>query len=400
MNLGGRFDLTYCSNIHAGESWDQVFSNLATSLPRIRELLAFEGRFGIGLRLSGAAARDLEAPAALAGFRAFLGEGNYYVPTINGFPYGAFHGTRVKEKVYLPDWRSDERVDYTNRLARLLALLAADRGDSSASISTVPGAFRAELQSAADVRVMAVRMLQHAAYLKRLHTESGVRITLAIEPEPACYMETVDDTIRFFREYLFEPSLTAAVAREAAIELSPDDVARYVGICLDTCHMAVEFEDSRAAFERLREAGIGVYKVQLSSALRLAGTAADSPRALLGRFADDTYLHQVVTSGAMGLTRYDDLPDALDAADRNEGAPREEWRVHFHVPIFLAAMSGFDTTQSYLSTVLEELDRNGACRCLEVETYTWDVLPAEYRTTDVCTAIARELAWVRGVLQA
>ena len=400
MKLDGRFDLTYCSNIHAGESWDQVSSNLTSSLPRIREQLDFGGRFGIGLRLSAAAARDLEAPEALAGFRAFLADGDYYVPTINGFPYGAFHGTRVKERVYLPDWRSDERVDYTNRLARLLAILAADRGETEATISTVPGAFRSEVKSAVDVEAMAARMLNHAAYLKRLHAETGVRITLAIEPEPACYIETIDDAIGFFRDYLFNPQLTAAAGRDAGMTLSPDDVARYVGACLDTCHMAVEFEDPGTAFERLREAGVGVYKVQLSSALRLAGAAADAPRALLGRFADDTYLHQVVTSGDAGLTRYTDLPEALDAAERNATGAREEWRVHFHVPIFLEAMSGFDTTQGYLRSVLEDLDRTGACRCLEVETYTWDVLPAEYRTTDVCTAIARELRWVRGVLKA
>lgn len=401
MKLDGRFDLTYCSNIHAGESWQQVFAALSASLPRIRELLAFDGPFGIGLRLSAAAARDLEAPAALAGFREFLRAGNYYVPTINGFPYGAFHGTRVKERVYLPDWRSDERVDYTNRLARLLVRFAADCGETEASISTVPGAFRAELRSDADVDAIADRMLAHAAHLKRQHAETGVRIALAIEPEPACHMETVDDAIGFFRTHLFNRDRVAAAARDAKIDLTVEDVRRYVGVCLDTCHMAVEFEDAAGAFARLADAEIGVYKVQLSSALRLAGGAgADAPRALLGRFADDTYLHQVVTADASGLTRYTDLPEALDAADRSSTASAAEWRVHFHVPIFLAAMSGFDTTQPYLASVLDVLNRTSACRCLEVETYTWDVLPPEYRTTDVCTAIARELTWVRGVLRA
>jgi hypothetical protein len=401
MKLDGRFDLTYCSNIHAGESWNQVFGALSTSLPRIRQLLAFDGRFGIGLRLSAAAARDLEAPDALAAFRGFLGEGNYYVPTINGFPYGAFHGTRVKERVYLPDWRNDERVDYTNRLARLLAVLASDRAETSASISTVPGAFRAELRTDADLDAIAARMLAHAAYLKRLHADTGVKISLAIEPEPACHMETVDDAIGFFRSHLFNAAHVGAAARAAKIDMTAADVARYVGVCLDTCHMAVEFEDAADAFARLASAGISVNKVQLSSALRLTGgVGAAAPRALLGRFADDTYLHQVVTRDAAGLTRYTDLPEALDAADSSSAASSAEWRVHFHVPIFLAAMSGFDTTQPYLASVLEVLKRTTACRCLEVETYTWDVLPPEYRTTDVCTAIARELSWVRGVVTA
>jgi hypothetical protein len=162
--------------------------------------------------------------------------------------------------------------------------------------------------------------------------------------------------------------------------------------------MAVEFEEPRQAFESLSAAGISPFKVQLSSALRLAASADRSPRSLLERFADDTYLHQVVTAGPRGLTRYTDLPEALDAADRDGDAAREEWRVHFHVPVFLGAMSGFDTTQGYLAAVLRHLQETSACTCLEVETYTWDVLPEEYRTTDVCTAIARELTWVRSVL--
>ena len=399
MNIGGQFDLSYCSNIHAGETWDEVFCALSRSLPLIRESLKFTGPFGIGLRLSAAAARTLESAAAFDEFRSFLRDGDYYVPTINGFPFGAFHGTRIKERVYLPDWRSDERVEYTDRLARLLASMAIERNQTDASISTVPGAFRTEVRSAADSLAITARFLNQAAYLKRLHRETGVRITLAIEPEPACVIETVGETIAFFQTFLLSRDNVSAAARVTGIDLSPEDVLTYLGICLDTCHMAVEFEDIDEAFSRLSAAGIGINKVQLSSALRLQRDhGTPSPRTLLGRFADDTYLHQVVIADNAGLARYTDLPEALERAG-NDGV-RDEWRVHFHVPVFLSTMSGFDTTQSYLKGVLDVLKRTGAARCLEVETYTWDVLPPEYRTTDMCTAIARELAWVRGELQA
>ena len=395
----GRFDLTYCSNIHPGESWSQVAASLETSLPRIRALLALDGPFGIGLRLSASAARDLEQqPGALPSFREFLARGNHYVPTMNGFPYGAFHGTRVKERVYLPDWRSEERLDYANRLARLLALFAADRGQTHASVSTVPGAFRGHLTSEDDIACMAGRMLAHAAYLKRLRLDTGVTISLAIEPEPACHLETVDDALVFFREYLFRTERVESAARETGVELTVEDVARHVGVCLDACHMAVEFEDPNVAVERLTAAGVGIFKVQLSSALRVGASSERSPQSLLAPFAEDTYLHQVVTRGEGGLTRYTDLPDALGAGATSRSA--DEWRVHFHVPIFLASMSGFGTTQAYLASVLDVLRRTGACTCLEVETYTWDVLPPEYRNTDVCTAIARELAWVRTTVSA
>jgi sugar phosphate isomerase/epimerase len=397
MRLRDGLDLTYCSNIHAGESWPEVAEALSAVLPQVRRHLAFEGTFGIGLRLSAQAAQALDDPRTFDAFRAFLADGNYYVPTINGFPFGAFHGTRVKERVYLPDWRSDERIDYSNRLARLLARLTADRGERHANVSTVPGAFREHIAGAADVDAIAIGILRHACYLKRLEDESGVTIALALEPEPACHLETSDDAVAFFRERLFSSRLIAEAGRVEGVALGADDVVRHIGVCLDACHMAVEFEDPAAAVERVHAAGIRICKAQLSSALRLRRGTGASPQAMLGRFAEDTYLHQVVISEQAGLTRFTDLPQAL-AANPVDGDRDSEWRVHFHVPIFLEAMSGFETTQSFLAEMIRVLDRTGLCRCFEVETYTWDVLPPEYRTTDVATAIARELTWVRSTL--
>jgi hypothetical protein len=389
-----RFDLTYCSNIHPGERWEDVSRTLRDALPKVRARLGADGPFAIGLRLSAAAARTLDAPAAIDEFRVFLQEGDYYVPTINGFPYGAFHGTRVKERVYLPDWRSRDRVDYSNQLARILVGLQQGNADRL-SISTVPGAFRDEVKTAADVEAMTDNMLAHAAYLKQLREQTGVTVTLAIEAEPACFIETTAEAIAFFRDQLFSVRTIARHNARAAVSLTADDVAKHLGVCLDACHMAVEFEEIVPVIHDVREAGITIAKVQLSSALRVAeGTASASPERLLRPFADDTYLHQVVVRSDAGLARFTDLPDALGALAATIDAARE-WRVHFHVPIFLDSMSGFETTQSYLAGVLRALEEEEVSTCLEVETYTWDVLPPEYRTTDVCTAIARELAWVR-----
>jgi hypothetical protein len=398
MKVGDRFHLTYCSNIHPGETWSEVSAALASSLPRVREHLAFSGPFAIGLRLSAQAAESLEEPAALAAFRDFLRAGDYYVLTINGFPYGAFHGQRVKEQVYRPDWRDDARVEYANRLARLLAALLSDRPEIEGSVSTVPVAFRAHVAGEADVIAMATQMLRHAATLVSLRRETSVTITLAIEPEPACYIETIDDAIAFFRDRLFDAALVARVAHDAQVAMSVEDVRRHVGICFDACHMAVEFEDPGEALRRLRDAGIRVCKVQISSALRIDRGDEAAMRAL-APFAEGTYLHQVVERSAGGLTRYLDLPDALAAASTTT-VHSAEWRVHFHVPIFLSAMAAFDTTQPDLAAVLDALKRDPICPYLEVETYTWDVLPPEYRTSDVSTAIARELTWARAQLEA
>lgn len=396
MKLGDSH-LTYCSNIHAGERWDDVSAALAAALPAVRRHLSHQGPLAIGLRLSAAAASTLEDAGPLEAFRGFLADGDFYVPTINGFPYGAFHGTRVKERVYAPDWRDPARLDYSNRLARLLATLAQDAGLSTASVSTVPGAFRPLVESQSDVAAMAKNLLAHAVYLKRLRDRTGVTVTLAIEAEPACFIETTTEAVTFICEQLLNADALAAASADAGVALTEADVRRHVGVCLDACHMAVEFEDAAAALSLMHRAGISLGKVQLSAALQVhEGRTSGGPHALLTPFAEDTYLHQVVIDTPGGLQRHTDLPDALAA--RAPTAADGEWRVHFHVPIFLAEMSGFATTQPYLAQLLRLLQQQEIATCLEVETYTWDVLPPEYRTTDVCTAIARELTWARNQL--
>jgi hypothetical protein len=398
MKVRGRFDLTYCSNIHAGETWEQVSLALAGALPSVRRHLGAAGPFAIGLRLSDRASKELERPATLDAFKAFLREGDYYVPTINGFPFGAFHGERVKENVYLPDWRERARIEYSNRLASTLAALLSDRGLSDGSVSTVPGAFKGHLATEADVAAIAGSLLDHAAHLVQLHDRTGVTIVLAIEPEPACFIETTVEAIDFFTRYLFDDTFVGGWCRARARNLSVDQVRRHIGLCFDACHMAVGFEDQAASLAALDGAGIPVPKFQISSALRVRDARAGSPgRHALERFAEDTYLHQVVARTDRGLTRYVDLPEALAALEPDTATLQTpaEWRIHFHVPVFLSAMGALETTQPDLETLLDLVKARPAPACLEVETYTWDVLPAEHRTAEMTEAIARELAWTR-----
>lgn len=396
MNVGP-FHLTYCSNIHRGHSWPEVDAALRSALPQVRARLGATGPFAIGLRLSAAAAAVLHQEAALAQFQAFLDEGDFYVPTINGFPYGSFHGARVKEFVYRPDWREPARVEYTNQLADILAALLARRG-MSGSVSTVPGAFRTEVRGEDDVRAIVSNMLRHAVHLVGLRDRTGVTITLAIEPEPSCFVETTAELARFFEQRLLDADAIRAVAAETGVAFDADAVRRHIGACLDTCHMAVEFEDGAEALDLLRRAGMSIFKIQVSSALDLAASAPVALRAALAPFTEDTYLHQVVARADGSILRYPDLPDALAAVLTAPTTP-QDWRVHFHVPLFLPAMNGLGTTQSYVASVLNLLRRDPVCTMLEVETYTWDVLPAEYRNVDQCTAIARELAWTRAQLE-
>jgi hypothetical protein len=394
MKVRGGFDLTYCSNIHAGESWADVRDALASALPKVRRHLGAPGPLAIGLRLSARAAEELAQPAALAGFLTFMRDGDYYVPTINGFPFGAFHRSRVKENVYLPDWRDRRRLAYTNRLAGLLAALLKDRGLAEGSISTAPGAFKGHMHNDGDAAAIASSILEHASFLARLRDTTGVTIVLAIEPEPECFIETTAEAVDFFTRFLFNGEFLRS---QSPSSLTVEQVRRHVGVCFDACHMAVEFEDHAASLAALDQAAIRVPKFQISSALQVRDAAAGSAgRRALERFAEDTYLHQVVSRSERGLVRYVDLPEAL--ADASPG--RSEWRVHFHVPVLLRTLGDLETTQPDLEAVLDLVKTRTDAPCLEVETYTWDVLPAEYRTAELSEAIARELSWTRARLEA
>lgn len=390
--------LGYCSNIHAGEEWTSVRDTLGAVLPELRARMAWPGPLGVGLRLSAAAAAALLDPHVHEEFRAFLRHGRFYVFTINGFPYGAFHGTRVKERVYLPDWRDPLRLSYTNSLATLLTTLTDPDVIASPSVSTVPGGFRDHIRDDSDRAQVADGLVRHLAHLVHLRRSTGRLVTLAIEPEPACQMETTSEVVAVLRDWVLDPSRLRRVSAETGESLTGDDVRRHLGVCLDACHLAVAFEDPSEAVERIHSAGFRIFKVQVSSALQVEGAPSARMRTELARFADDTYLHQVVQRCAGRFERYTDLPEAL-AASSQAGGGACDWRVHFHVPIFLDSLGAFTTTQGELRKTIHAVRRAAACDQFEVETYTWDVLPQEWRTTDVVTSIARELTWARAVLE-
>ena len=211
-HLPGDVHLTYCTNIHAGESWDEVRDSLEAHLPRIKAQVSPDAPLGLGLRLSAIAARTLGAPAAFDELRTLLSRHDFYVFTINAFPYGPFHGTRVKEDVYQPDWLTHERLTYTDQTAEILAGLLPER--MIGSVSTVPGTFKAVAAKRPDAaRAMADMMARHAAALVKLQRRTGREIVLALEPEPCCFLETVEETLAFFSDHVHTDASAAIVAR-------------------------------------------------------------------------------------------------------------------------------------------------------------------------------------------
>jgi hypothetical protein len=351
--------------------------------------------------LSAKAAEQLDQPAALQRFKALLEELGLYVFTLNGFPYGQFHDQRVKEHVYEPDWRSEQRLNYSNRLARLLAQLLPP--GTTGSISTVPLGFRANLTTD-DEPALVHNLLRHVAHLHQLREQLGCTLALALEPEPHCRLETMQEAADFLDRGPFSAAAMLELARLTGLSPAQAEqaVRRHLGVCVDACHMAVEFEDPTGTVAMLRARNIPVHKLQISAGLRceLSGDARTDQAVLseLATFADQVYLHQVVERRGDALFRYLDLPEAFQSyQDMPDRSPRE-WRIHFHVPVFMGNLGRFSSTRVDLERLLAIQRDTPFTSHLEVETYTWQVLPDAVRPSSLTQALVHELDWTLGEL--
>lgn len=389
MQIGtdGFFHLTYCTNIHPGERWDEVFRNLDVYTRALKTRLSPDEPFGIGLRLSDLASREILEGDELPRFKDWLDANGMYVFTMNGFPYGGFHRQIVKDHVYAPDWRTQERVDYTVRLAHILAELlpeGMEGGISTSPISYKPWLATGERHEALELG--AIHLEQVTAELVRLRERTDKLIHIDIEPEPDCLIENLAETIHFFNDVLLPKSGNMLIV---------DDLQDHIRVCYDTCHFAVEYEQPDVVFEQFAENGIKVGKVQISSALRIPIPQSEEGRhevvELLDPFAEHTYLHQVIERRPGGtLGHYSDLPRAVyNILD----AEAEEWRIHYHVPIFVDHYGKLGSTQYDITATLDEVIPQRICSHFEIETYTWDVLPPELKV-DITESISREYEWV------
>lgn len=380
MELKHGAHLAYCTNVHRGQTWRQTLESLQKDTLAVRRRVCPDRPFAVGLRLGSRAAVELGENKTLRAFQRWLEKNDCYVFTINGFPYGRFHGAPVKEKVYLPDWTSPARLAYTNLLFDLLAQLLPPGVEGS--VSTVPGSFKEFIKTEGQKRAMRENLRRCAAHIWRLSGRTGKTLRLGLEPEPLCFLENSAETISFITQ------LRAEQKTDARLE-------ELVGVNYDCCHFAVEFEEAANALAAFQQAGVKICKIHLSSALR---TPADRAAAVaLKKFSDDVYLHQVIQRGARGrLKFFRDLPDALAESSkfkiRNSKPP--EWRIHFHVPLQAPAVRPFQNTNGHLLGVLDWLAQNPKlCRHLEMETYTWEVLPPELKSRSVVEQLAAEYDW-------
>ncbi|PRH80669.1 xylose isomerase [Streptomyces solincola] len=378
---GSTVHVSYCTNVHPAEDLRGVRRLLREYAEPVRRRLGRD-RLGIGLWLARDAVCDLRGdPRALNALRAELGDRGLEVVTLNGFPYRGFGDDVVKHRVYRPDWTERARLDHTVALARVLAALLPE-DVTEGSVSTLPLAWRHPPFGPERSRAARTALEELAGHLDVLRSETGRTIRIGLEPEPGCVVETTADAV-------------AALTGPGAPPLE------HIGVCLDTCHVATQFEEPDAAVDGLLAAGVPIVKAQLSAALHAQEPHRPEVRRALAAFAEPRYLHQTRTRTGDGAVRgADDLQEALS----DGGLPREApWRCHFHVPLHAAPQPPLSSTTDVLGTTLARLVGGPAplTRHLEVETYTWQVLPAEHRPRDrglLTDGIAAELAWVHDLL--
>ena len=394
-----------------------MFNNLKTYAVVLKQRISPKAPFGIGLRLANAASEALLEGRSLDTFKDWLTFQGLYVFTLNGFPYGGFHHRVVKDQVYAPDWTSPDRLNYTLRLIRILAALLPDASDEASpdgptdtggsiegGISTLPLSYKPwhSQKTTTDIDKVFEQSSRHLAQavveMDRVAQKTGKRLHLDLEPEPDGLLENAAEVVDFFERWLLPVGGDFLVEHGFPARRTEAMIREHVQVCYDTCHFAVEYEEPDGAIAQLHSAGIKIGKLQLSSALRapIPASIADRQRLYnqLQPFAESTYLHQVIERRSDGTYyHYPDLIEALPHLIADNSGLAQEWRTHFHVPIFLQHYYALTSTQDHTEDVLRLLLKGLDCQHLEIETYTWDVLPADMKR-DVLSSIQREYAWV------
>jgi hypothetical protein len=374
--------LGYCLNVHPADDLHGVLQGLSEVAAPLARLLKAPGPFGVGLYLPEPAARELTRPAALTALLELLDVAGLEPFTYNAFPIERFHQPGLKAAVFAPNWADPRRREYTLLVARAALSIerrrrrAPTRSAAHMSISTHAGAHHSDTSSSAAA--LSQGLGQGLLELERLRQPGDPRLLLAVEPEPR---SSANDSEQWQR-------LVPAWQTAAGCPSTNSSSQGALGLCLDACHAAVEFEDPQAAAGRARKAGRPLAKFQYTSALALPrpGEDAVGRERLLG-LDEPVYLHQTSARLAdgqrLGVGDLPELRAALSSDPRWLSA--EEWRCHFHVPLGQAgpfgAAGGLGTTQAHADRLLGHLLADPGLWGLpelhvELETYTWGVLPS------------------------
>ena len=400
MQISDQLHLTYCTNIHPGETWQEVFAGLKNYVLPLKNTLASQTHFGIGLRLSNQASEEILEANHLDEFKHWLQENKLYVFTMNGFPYGGFHRQVVKDQVHQPDWTTPARKEYTIRLFEILSQILPKGQEGG--ISTSPLSYKHWFDQATQNQIFeqsTQNILEVLDFLIKTYEQKGQVLHLDLEPEPDGLLENSLEVINYYKNYLLPLGIKYLQDSYAYTqEQAQTAILRHIQLCYDVCHFAIAYEDHQDALRKFQEMGIKIGKFQISAALKadFQKNQIQDLTSILSNFNESTYLHQVIAKKKSGdFVQFPDLPQALSSTKLTEF---EEWRIHFHVPVFLSEYRVLSSTQSDISEILNIVKENSPTQHLEVETYTWEVLPQDVQI-DLKSSIERELNWVINILE-
>ncbi len=395
MQLSKNFHLSYCSNIHSGNDWKSHFKNIKKYVPIIKKQVCPNKNFGLGLRLSNLASKELDSENNLSNFKDWLKEENIYIFTMNGFPYGNFHGNKVKDLVHEPDWTNQDRVNYTTRLFNQLAYLLPEK--TSGGISTSPISYKHWHKTIDDkktaLKIGAENMIKIIFQLYEIEKKTNKYLHLDIEPEPDGLLENSNDVINFYQNYLYPIGIEKIKSKfNINDKKARDCIKKYLTICYDICHFSLAYEDPKDTFNKFNSNQIKIGKIQVSSALKIIFNKNNEKKIWdsLEKFDEPVYLHQVTEYKNNKVKTYPDLPELF----LNKKSFKE-LRAHFHVPIFLEEFDHLSSTQDQILKVINYINTNKTlCDHLEIETYTWEVLPSSLKT-EIASSIIREIEWLK-----
>ncbi|MFL0206713.1 metabolite traffic protein EboE [Aquirufa sp. 2-AUSEE-184A6] len=376
--------LSYCSNIHTGEIWTEHFAQLQAHVPAVKAQVSPDEKMGLGLRFANQASIDLQDSSLISELKNWLKEENLYVFTLNGFPYGGFHNTIVKDQVHAPDWTTTERRDYTIRLAHILAqLLEENEGGISTSPLSYRYWFKTEKERE-DAKLKSTKhLLEVVEVLDQIAKKTGKVIHIDIEPEPDGLLSNHTEFVHWYEEVL----LTSG---DASL------IRKHVQLCFDICHYGVSFDEPETSIAELKSKNIPVGKIQISSALHIDLRNQEEAKIdELKKYREPVYLHQVKALRKNGT--YEEFKDLDEAFDAYQPETYDEWRVHFHVPLFLENYGLLGSTQKEIRETLAIQKENPFTNHLEIETYTWGVLPAAFQVP-IADSISREIKTIQELL--
>ena len=397
MIVDNQTHLTYCTNIHPGETWEDIFHNLKTYTLDVKKQMAPNTTFGIGLRLSKQSATLLLENNNLTEFKNWLDSNNLYVFTINGFPYGEFHNTVIKDQVHTPDWTTKDRVSYTQDLMKILAFLLPDNMEGSVSTSPLSYKYWYNNQNDLDnaTQKTCKALIQIVLQLVAIKNTTGKLLHLDLEPEPDGFLENTQEVIDFYNHYLLTEGATVLkTALNCSADEAKEHILNHIQVCYDVCHFALAYESPDFVISSLQQADIKIGKVQISAAIKCEKSNAisiEKQQSCLRQFDEPTYLHQsVVKLNDDSLVHVSDLAEGIALMSDDNF---QELRTHFHVPIFVSDFQVLKSTQNEIIQALNLWKKTKYSNHLEVETYTWGVLP-DHLQTDITSSIVRELNWV------